>query len=91
MARGKKTGGRIAGTPNKVTAEAKSIAQLILCSLDYRDSVQARVKEGNLPPAVECMLWHYAYGKPRETMLVEGEMPPFRLVIDDGTNDTDGN
>ncbi len=26
----------------------------------------ARARAGTLPPAVECMLWHYAKGKPKD-------------------------
>ena len=36
----------------------------------YCLSVKARILEGNVP--LEIMLHHYAYGKPRETVTLEG-------------------
>ena len=36
----------------------------------YCLSVKARILEGNVP--LEIMLHHYAYGKPRETVALEG-------------------
>ncbi len=32
----------------------------------YRKKLIARAKAGELAPAIEAMLWHYAYGKPKE-------------------------
>lgn len=56
--------------------EAQRFARDILTSQSYRDQLQLRAKNGNLPPAVETMLWHYAYGKPVENVnlnLSQGE------------------
>ena len=36
----------------------------------YRAKLIARAQAGTLAPPVEAMLWHYAYGKPRDTMHV---------------------
>jgi hypothetical protein len=51
--------------------EAKNFALEIITSNEYRESVRRRAKAGTLPPPVEQMLWHYAYGKPAETVKVE--------------------
>jgi len=66
--RGRKTGGRRKGTPNKVTAEAKAVCAAILDDPTYRTNLTARARAGTLAPAVEAMLWHYAFGKPRESL-----------------------
>ena len=33
-------------------------------SQKYRKKLTERAEKGELAPAVECMLWHYAKGKP---------------------------
>ncbi len=43
----------------------------------YRKKLLARARAGTLPPAVECMLWHYAKGKPKEQVEHSGR---FELV-----------
>jgi hypothetical protein len=72
MAKGRKTGGRQKGTPNRTTSEAKQAAEAIVDDKAYRDNLQQRAKEGKLHPGVETMLWHYAKGKPKETIVHEG-------------------
>jgi hypothetical protein len=52
---------------SKATAKkqtAKSIAKDILESKDYKASLERRIINDTLPPAVEVMLHHFAYGKP---------------------------
>ena len=68
--RGRKTGGRRKGTPNKVTAEARAVCAAILDDPTYRTNLTARARAGTLAPAVEAMLWHYAFGRPRESLEV---------------------
>jgi len=68
--RGRKTGGRRKGTPNKVTAEARAVCAAILDDPTYRTNLTARARAGTLAPAVEAMLWHYAFGKPKESLEV---------------------
>jgi hypothetical protein len=62
--------GRPPGSQNRVTAagraEAKSFSLSILRSEEYRMSVERRVRAGTLPPAVECRLMDYAWGRPVE-------------------------
>ena len=66
--RGRKTGGRRKGTPNKVTAEARAVCAAILDDRTYRTNLTARARAGTLAPAVEAMLWHYAFGKPKDSL-----------------------
>lgn len=54
------------GATNFTRHEAQKFARNIVESQDYRDSLDRRIKADSLAPAVECMLWHYAYGKPIE-------------------------
>jgi hypothetical protein len=66
MAKGRKTGGRKAGTPNKVTTELGEACRQLVENHEYRTYFEHRLKVGQLPPALEAMVWHYAYGKPLE-------------------------
>ena len=36
------------------------------------DRLKARLRAGRLPPALECLLWHYAKGKPKDDLQVTG-------------------
>ena len=58
--------GRKKGVPNRATTEVKAICAAIVDDPAYRKTLVARAKAGELPPALEAMLWHYAYGKPKE-------------------------
>lgn len=58
--------GRPKGTLNKATQEAKAFCALIVDSEEYQASVYRRAMDGDLAPAMETMLWHYAKGKPTE-------------------------
>jgi hypothetical protein len=68
--KGKKTGGRTKGTPNKATAEAQEFCRELLEGEVYRRKLRQRLLAGKVAPAFEATLWHYAYGKPKES--VEG-------------------
>jgi len=68
MAKGRKTGGRIRGTPNKGTVEARQLCASIIDDPVYQERLTRRALAGELPPAIEALLWHYAKGKPREQL-----------------------
>lgn len=62
---GKKTGGRIAGTPNKSTKQLRSAVR---SSVPFDELIEKLVelsREGNLQ-AIK-MLFEYAYGRPLST------------------------
>jgi len=40
----------------------------ILDDPTYRTNLTARARAGTLAPAVEAMLWHCAFGKPKESL-----------------------
>ena len=58
--------GRKKGVPNKATAEVRAACAAIVDDPTYRRQLIARAQAGTLAPAVECMLWHYAKGKPKD-------------------------
>ena len=68
----KKTGGRRKGTPNKATAEAKEFCNSLVDDPRYQARLRLRLLAGKLPPAIESMLWHYAKGKPKEQIGIDG-------------------
>lgn len=43
-------------------------ARLFLESPEYEKYLQDKIKNNDLAPAVEIMLYHYAYGKPTENI-----------------------
>jgi hypothetical protein len=56
--------GRPKGVPNKATVEAKEVCAKMVDDPVYQQALRLRLHRGKLAPAVECMLWHYAKGKP---------------------------
>ena len=70
MPLGAKYGGRQKGTLNKATIEAREFARHFLRSSEYSTSVERRILLDELPAGVEVALWHYAFGKPTETVEV---------------------
>ena len=84
MARGRpkgapRTGGRKKGTPNKATREIREASQALLENPAYIAALKTRLREGTAG-AVEPLLYHYAYGKPKET--IEHNVPMAPVVID---------
>src|SRR6266851_6225072 len=59
-----KQGGRKAGTPNKVSGEAREVARRLLGDAEYQRSLQKRLIRGEAP-RVELHLWEVAFGRPR--------------------------
>jgi hypothetical protein len=54
------------GSLNKSTHEARDFCRLILESEAYRLSLVRRLANDTLPPALEVLIWHYRYGRPKE-------------------------
>jgi hypothetical protein len=59
--------GRPKGSLNQRTIEAKALARGLLNDPTYRKNLHARLRAGEAG-AMEVLLWHYAWGKPRETL-----------------------
>ena len=79
MARGKKTGGRQKGSLNRATIEIKEASRALLEDPLYVAALQARLHAGTAG-SVEPLLYHYAYGKPKET--IEHTSPMRPVVVD---------
>ena len=60
------------GDRSKATVEIREAARLLLEDPSYRRSLRSRLISGNAGP-VEALLFHYAYGKPKETVEQAGE------------------
>lgn len=73
--------GRPKGLPNKTTREVKDFARKFLSSSDYVSSAKARVLSGDAAH-LEVLWHHYAYGKPKESVQISGDIPPFILKLD---------
>lgn len=50
--------------------QAQTFCRDILESETYRDNLRIRAESGTLAPAIESMLWAYAYGKPAEQIKI---------------------
>ena len=59
--------GRRKGVQNKATVEIREFARSILESEPYQRSLARRIADGTLAPGIEALIYHYAYGKPKET------------------------
>ena len=73
--------GRKKGVPNRATAEARAVCAKIVNDPAYRKTLTQRARAGTLAPATEAMLWHYAFGKPKELFEHSGpEAGPITIV-----------
>jgi hypothetical protein len=58
--------------PNKSTIEIRAAAKLLVEDELYRKNLLARITLGEAPH-MEVLLWHYAYGKPKDLMEVKDQ------------------
>jgi hypothetical protein len=58
--------GRPKGVPNRATQDAKEFCGGIVSDPTYQERLRIRALDGTLPPVLECMLWHYAFGRPSQ-------------------------
>ena len=59
-------GGRQKGTPNKSSGEVRAAASLIVDDEEYRTELLNAARTRTISPAMECLLWYYAKGRPTE-------------------------
>jgi hypothetical protein len=85
--KGKKTGGRKPGVPNKITAEVRQFALAFLNNPKGLAKMAEQYEQGTLPPAILSLLFHYGAGKPTDTLKVEGQLPRFEVIFKDDVSD----
>lgn len=56
---------------SRTQSAAKNIAAAIIDDEQYRSMLLLRARAGDLPPAMETMLWHYRFGKPAEHVILD--------------------
>jgi hypothetical protein len=64
--------GRLPGQRNEVTTEVKIAAQQIVDDKIYRANLLIAMRNREVAPGVEQMLWYFAKGKPKDTVVVDG-------------------
>ena len=89
--KGKPAGpGRPKGLLNKATQEVKAIATRIVQDPRYLERLQNRIDRGEAG-SVEVLLWHYAYGKPKERVELTGQNNgPLRFTLNLGVDPSRG-
>lgn len=68
-----------------MTAEARDRARELVDDPTYQANLKERLKTGLIAPGVEAMLWHYAHGKPPDTLALtdpDGKPAAFTLRLD---------
>jgi hypothetical protein len=73
--------GRKRGVPNKATTAVRELTRSLLDSPEYRHRLQHRLNTGKIAPAMEVLLWHYAFGKPKELVSAENGQEPVRFTL----------
>jgi hypothetical protein len=61
------------GTVPKLTAEVRDLARALVTDPDYVVALKGRLLKGRAAH-LEPTLWHYAWGKPKERVEVEGQI-----------------
>jgi hypothetical protein len=74
--KGRKTGGRKKGAPNKATRDVRALCASIINDPLYLQNLRQHAIERKLAPAVECLLFHYAYGVPRQPVEIDPPLGP---------------
>jgi len=64
----------VGGATVATRGDIRTWAKRLLESDSYRKTVQQRLENGTLPPQLEVLLYHYAFGKPAETLNVSVSM-----------------
>ena len=65
--------GRPKGRENNATIEVREAARRIVQDPDYLEQLNIRLKEGRAP-AIEILLWQFAYGKPKDQVQTQGAL-----------------
>jgi hypothetical protein len=79
---GKQPGaGRPRGSVSQKTLEVQAYAKGVVEDPEVRAQILAQAQAGLLPPPVMTMLFHYAYGRPKETIDVTVEQTVYQVEM----------
>ena len=73
--------GRPKGVPNLATQQIKTVARTLVSDPIGLATLQDQYRKGQLPPPVLCMLFHYAFGKPKERIELDAKLETLTFVI----------
>ena len=73
--------GRRLGVPNRASVEVRAFCQRLVADPEYRVNLEQRWRAGELPPALEAMIWSYAVGKPPQALDVALRGPSLASII----------
>jgi hypothetical protein len=76
MAKGRKTGGRKKGTPNRLTRDVQAFVDAIFCKVDPIDKLETLLasESERVQAGVLLRLLEYRYGKPKESVELSGNI-----------------
>jgi hypothetical protein len=76
MAKGRKTGGRHKGTPNKLTRDVQAFVDRVFERIDPFDKIEdlLNAESADVQSRVLLRLFEYRYGKPKESLEVNGDV-----------------
>ena len=63
--------GRPKGSLNQRTLEAKAFARQLVSNPTYLQNLQTALENRTVDTSIEAMIWHYAYGKPKESVEIQ--------------------
>jgi hypothetical protein len=78
--------GRPKGAKNKRTNEIEELAREMIGNREYLDSLRVRLIAGTAQH-MEKFFAEHRYGVPKKTVALEGDVPPFVLMIDEPDSD----
>jgi hypothetical protein len=82
--------GKRKGVQNKVTREVARLAQSIIEDPAVQAKILDQARRGRLAPAVMVLLFAYAYGKPKESLALEGNLEALTIrIVDEYADDAD--
>jgi hypothetical protein len=63
--------GRVKGTPNHITVEARQLADQLVNDRAYQARLKIDFRKRKVHPTIEAMLWAYTLGRPRQQLDVD--------------------
>lgn len=72
--------GRVKGVPNKVTKEVRDLALNLVHNPGYQAKFARAFIARRINRKLEEMVWHYAFGKPKNDVNVSGQLTLAQLV-----------